>query len=301
MTQPSRAGFTLIELLVVIAIVAVLTGLLLPAVQQVREAAARTGCRNNLKQIGLALHAYHDARGTLPAGFVCNVTTNVFDTRPGWAWSALLLPYLEQKALTDTLDFARPIEEAVNANRRTVLPVYTCPSDRSTGEFDVMDHTTAIITRAATTSYAANFGTGGEIGEQPDSSNGAFFRNSAIRLDEVTDGTSTTFAVGERAALFARTSWAGAVYRGWVWTTPNSPVVGAYIEEAGTQALAGVRRTLLNSEYSVPYDFFSPHRLAVHFAFADGAVRPISVGTPIMVLQALATRADGDSSDEVTP
>src|SRR5262245_63981028 len=110
MRCPSRRGFTLIELLVVIAIIAVLIGLLLPAVQQVREAAARLQCKNNLKQIGVAFHNYHAAFGLFPPGFLSgSAVTDGEGTGPGWGWGAYLLPYLEQDNLFRRIDFTRDI------------------------------------------------------------------------------------------------------------------------------------------------------------------------------------------------
>src|ERR1700689_3836689 len=130
----NRRGFTLIELLVVIAIIAVLTGLLLPAVQKVREAAARGKCTNNLKQIGLALHSYHDANLVFPSGYVDGNTnpssTPDNDVGPGWGWAAYLLPYLEQGDLFNQINFNVGVGVGVNTQvSMTQLAVYQCPSD----------------------------------------------------------------------------------------------------------------------------------------------------------------------------
>src|SRR5499427_5570591 len=109
-------AFTLIELLVVIAIIAILIGLLLPAVQKVREAAARVKCANNLKQIGLALHNYHDANQSFPPGINAPLISGWSETgSPGWGWAAYLLPYIEQRNLFGTIKFDRSITDPVNA------------------------------------------------------------------------------------------------------------------------------------------------------------------------------------------
>src|SRR5262249_31272879 len=120
-----RQGFTLIELLVVIAIIAILIGLLLPAIQKVREAANRAQCQNNLKQIGEACHNYHRNRKAFPPGYYA--TAAYPDTTPGWGWAAFLLPYVEQGPLAAQIDFNQPVEKS--AAIQTVLQLYLCPSD----------------------------------------------------------------------------------------------------------------------------------------------------------------------------
>lgn len=294
----SRKGFTLIELLVVIAIVALLIGLLLPAVQKVRESANRMSCQNNLKQIGLAMHNYHDTLGSFPSGYLCRVQPDPIQTSPGWGWASLVLPYVEQENLGRAIQFRLPVEDAANLTARTTpLRLFTCPSDRSTGVFRILDEDGRPLAEAATNSYAACFGAGGEIGEDPDGGNGLFFRNSRIRFADVTDGSSNTIAVGERAAAFTQAAWAGAVSGGTTRITPRAPVFSTAVEEAPTQTLAHTGSHTLNDPYADPDDFFSPHAGVGMFLFGDGSVRPVRAGVELPVLKALSTRAGQEIVD----
>lgn len=295
--SPGRFGFTLIELLVVIAIIAALIGLLLPAVQKVREAAARTQCSNNLHQIGLALHNYHDSQGSFPAGFVCTQPQADPDyTSPGWGWAALILPFIEQGNLSRQIDFALPIEAPSNLAARTmILKLYVCPSDRDTGVFTVESKSGAALAEAATNSYAACHGVGIDLDEELDDFNGMFSRNSRVRFNDVTDGTSNTIAIGERGAFFTQTPWAGAVSFGSTRITPNAPVINRNaIEDAPTQTLAHIDVEMINDPRGDEEDFFSPHTGVAMFLFVDGSVHSISTALSLQTLQALSTRDGGE-------
>ncbi len=296
-----RWGFTLIELLVVIAIIAVLMGLLLPAVQKVREAASRASCQNNLHQLGLALHNYHDSQGSFPSGYLCSQPqANPDYTSPGWGWAALLLPFIEQGNLGRQINFALPIEDPSNLAARTVqIKLYVCPSDRSTGVFTIYDKNNVALTQAATNSYAACHGVGIDLDEELDDFNGMFSRNSHVRFADVTDGTSNTIAIGERGAFFTRASWAGAVSFGTTRITPGAPVNNLnVIEDAPTQVLAHIDVEMINDPRGDPEDFFTPHTGVAMFLFADGSAHSINTRISLQLLQALSTR---DGNEVVNP
>jgi prepilin-type N-terminal cleavage/methylation domain-containing protein len=318
----TRRAFTLIELLVVIAIIGVLLGLLLPAVQKAREAANRAHCQNNLKQIGIAMFLYADTQGSLPAGYIyqstavaLNVTqgfgvhSRKFDrppppvsspdpNSPGWGWAALILDGIEQSNLAHQINYSLPVESPSGLlARTTVLSLYTCPSDINTGVFTVQAGNNSSLAAAATNSYAACYGSGGLLNTDPDHGNGAFSRNSHTRVTDITDGTSSTMLVGERAALFARGPWAGVMTGGTIRTTPGAPVYSSLYELAPAMVMARVGTKALNSPYSEPYDFFSPHGPVGHFLFADGSVHLLSSATDLTILQGLATISGGEVVD----
>ena len=332
----SRKGFSLIELLVVIAIMSILIALLVPAVQKVRESASQTQCKNNLKQMGLALHSYHETRKVLPPGYVYTPFLRPppgstdppppdpsprrdsgrprpgFDrppprpaqfvplpNYPGWGWAAYLLPYIEMENLAKTIDFSMPIEIYNHLEIRTrKIGLYTCPSDVNVGVFTVLaEFADMPLGQAHTNSYAASFGALGLLNTEPEISNGLFFRNSRIRFAEITDGLGNTIAIGERGAVLAQSPWVGVFTGGTLRTSPGAPVYTSIVELAPTLALARVGKKHLNDPFCEPYDFFSPHSGIVHFAFADGTVRALAGNIEPAVLQALATRAEGETID----
>ena len=189
-------AFTLVELLVVIAIIGVLVGLLLPAVQAAREAARRTACQNNLRQIGLALCTFHDVKGSLPVGCIDKRHT-ANPSGKQLSWSASVLPYLEQTALWEQIDFLSAYDSSKNAPAAvTSLSVYLCPSTvRMAGDREgsfVVPATSAEQALAAI-DYGGNYG----AAFVSPSANGVFLYNRSITLREITDGASWTLAVAE--------------------------------------------------------------------------------------------------------
>ncbi len=178
-----RQGFTLIELLVVIAIIGILIGLLLPAVQAVRESARKISCQNNLKQVGLALHSYHNVHASLPTGCIEWRGWNSPPTHRQYAWSAMLLPFIEQQSLHEQIDFNIPFDSPQNAEAAaTRISIYECPTAPSR-ELE-----------RGQTDY------GGLFGERLVDSNpatGLFLYEVAIPFKDIKDGLSYTLAVAE--------------------------------------------------------------------------------------------------------
>jgi prepilin-type N-terminal cleavage/methylation domain-containing protein/prepilin-type processing-associated H-X9-DG protein len=322
-----RRGFTLIELLVVITIIAVLIGLLLPAVQKVREAAARSQCVNSLKQIGLALHNYHDTFKYFPPGYVDGNTdpnsTPDNDVGPGWGWASFLLPYVEQGNLYTQVNFKQPVGSGVNAAvSQQPLAVFQCPSDPLQQAFPVYDSSFANpVATLAHGNYVGcsgweecfsgaggnpqeGSGTDGLSGGYGQAGVGVFYRNSRIRAAQVTDGLSNTIFVGERSGNHAPSTWTGAVPGGrcpaWMATQPPAPYApppGPAYDNADfgeALVLAHCNATHLpNADFPIfdPDVFYSMHPGGANFLFGDGSVHFLGGGINPATYQALATIA----------
>jgi len=299
--SPRRRGFTLIELLVVIAIIAILIALLLPAVQQAREAARRTQCRNNLKQIGLALHNYHDAHGIFPpASIYTYPNRGGGDVASNYTWIAMILPYLDQAPLYNSINFQQPLFNQTASNGEpiysTLISSMLCPSD--TGYGAANPHNIGWSNYAGSEGYDWHQRPGHRLV-------GMFEILTPIRVRDVQDGTSNTIAVGEVTAHgytggAIRTSGTGEPRRGnsgvfrSLLMAPHSSSdvnVGPLLDPEGNQRGAGsgagfwwkasphaFQATYLaawgpNAQWHGPS---SPHTGGAHFLLADGAVRFIT-------------------------
>ena len=299
-----RHGFTLIELLVVIAIIAVLVGLLLPAVQQAREAARRTQCKNNLKQIGLALHSYHDTFNTLPMGYCSALpySDGSTDTANGWGWSTMILPYLDQGPLYNQFNFSQPIPNF--AGIKTTIKAYLCPSDITPGgPIAITNPAGTTLTTAAVSSYAAMCG-GDETGTSDITGLGAFYRNSRVRLADISDGTTHTILITERATCISRGIWAGAINNGLVKAGPNNRASQTATEPAACLVLmhAHLNNVTIDADGGLD-DSSSLHTGGSFVLSADGSVHfvrdipthpPTGYTSDSLIYQAMATIGQGE-------
>jgi len=300
-----RRAFTLIELLVVIAIIAILIGLLLPAVQKVREAAARIQCANNLKQMGLALHGYHDANGALPQGN--SVYTSAYPYEGSWSWMAYILPYLEQD------NVSRQAKQFANSGGSNwyswynpacpqIQKMFVCPADgRGVQKYPGPP---AGIQDQALTTYLGNSGT------TATSFDGTLYQSSRVRLTDITDGTSNTILVGERPPnsnlefgwWFAAYGYDGRGNGDCVMTSndvaianyfianysgsPNQPCNGSAAQKIGLQP----GRPQIGCDAA---HYWSFHTAGAQFLLSDGSVRMISYSNN-NIIPALSTRAGGE-------
>lgn len=292
--ESSSTGFTLIELLVVIAIIAVLIGMLIPAVQQAREAARRTQCKSQLRQIGLAIHNYHDIFQAIPPGWI-GVTSNQVDIQGtnGWSWAARLLPHLEQTALYNSIDFNSPVGSPTNSAPRTrPLAIFRCPSDIGPQSWTINTAGTSTpLTVVSSASYSGVFGND-EIEEcdglavgAPCGSDGLFFLNSLVRFADITDGLSNTLMVGERLTR---------PNHGWLytWTGVISGGENPIVRILGDTDITP-NRDLIHMD-----EFASDHTGGAQFVMGDGAVRFISNSIDLNLYRSLASRAGGEPAGE---
>ncbi len=309
-TPPRRVGFTLIELLLVVAIIAILLGLLLPAVQQARETARRSSCKSNLKRIGVALHTFHDVHDRLPPGAAYGVrdvtapVANAAYDRRSFTWAAYLLPYLEHadvhrqvavelalgqrldgrqicEAVTDADDSTRMFtDHDVRDALRIDLPMLRCPSG--------LGPMRAESTRIGLIHYA---GTLGEVGDGEKSwPHQAFFPldGHVVRMSDVEDGLSHTLAVGEANNRHSRGDSvpydAGDDFAPRLFQDQN---------EQWTNACRWVRfdRRMNSARNEV---FRSTHDGGVQFLFGDGAVRFLSDRMSLTTYAALGSRDNGE-------
>jgi prepilin-type N-terminal cleavage/methylation domain-containing protein/prepilin-type processing-associated H-X9-DG protein len=340
----TRSAFTLIELLVVLAILGVLMGLLVPAVQKVREAAARLGCANNLKQLGLALHHYHLDNDSFPPGMY--MTSELSDA---WATGyTYLLPYLEQENLQRKYDFASPWYLPPNYEAVGIeVKLFYCPSNRSRGTIDLApiqaQWGVAMPPRAAACDYAFCKGANGGLSDNafriPGEARGVFDVSSStgalytMRFAGITDGTSTTFAMGDAAggsplylvadlahpdqpAVDPFTGQPDRLDQSWSAAglgDPNHPWYGSVFAVTAQYGLApDPRDESMNRRPATPTaasndhtgnnrngrdhvsGFRSNHPGGCNFLFCDGGVRFVSQAIAPATYRALSTCAGGE-------
>jgi len=289
-----RSAFTLIELLVVIAIIAILIALLVPAVQKVRESAARTQCQNNMKQIGVALHGYHDMYKHLaPSEFHNNGTNPV-----RWGWIPKILCFIEQDSIYHQLDFSIHSWQGNNYNLlKEKMPLFLCPANpfaEVIREEENFAGPTWILSQADYASNAGDYKNATGVGASPDYGNVSYASpvlrgvmgrwGWAAKFVEITDGLSNTMLVGECIGAFCITQNLASQS----WGTTAHPI--NYMNDTFPTNLP----TQANPRWDESIGFRSFHPGGANFLLCDGSVRFISEGIDMVTYRALASRANGE-------
>ena len=288
----SRNAFTLVELLVVIAIIGILIGMLLPAVQQVREAARRTDCGNKIRQQGLALMNYESAHKVLPPGWTTDDPNDPL-AEPGWGWSAHILPFMEANNVYELIDFDVAIDDhSHEVPIQAHLEVFLCPSDDAPDLFNLDEHVDhggdhfvwhdtdgdehgeLLVGRS---NYSGVFGST-EIEDSPLLGNGTFYANSETELRDFRDGQSNTIIVGERSNDLGPISWVG--------------VVGE-VDEPFARIVA-VTDHSPNDDHGHFEDFRSSHPQGINVVLGDGSTHFVNENISEEVFQALGTKRGGE-------
>ncbi|MEN6495153.1 MAG: DUF1559 domain-containing protein [Thermoguttaceae bacterium] len=289
MAKRESKGFTLVELLVVIAIIGILIALLLPAVQAAREAARRTQCNNNLKQIGLALHNYHDTFGVFPPGCISSGTNppNGGNAVSGWVF---ILPFMEMENLHRLWDFRYSYDAAENnAAKKVPVDGYFCPSKPRPEKAS---------SSVAYGDYALSAGTGHTNSGSVYYRKGMFSQNSVCRFGDILDGTSNTIAVGEKRTVQS-TSLVSPQYRwGWHSTRNMCYPVNIDVVPNATFTFYLDNGTTVSGTSAAWNDYWanfgSDHPGGVQFLAADGSVHFVSETIEFSLYQHLGDKADGN-------
>lgn len=303
----TRKAFTLVELLVVIAIIAILIALLIPAVQKIREAAARTKCANNLKQLALAVHAYHDAYKKVPPSGKDNVYNwNTNKAEAGdqtWSWIARVLPYIEQAQLARTYDIPNSTMASAEAGMAAVIPLLLCPTAPpwENPSTDWINTGWSAVSMGLTNYRGVSGSNWGKNGGSSfttafplsdpiygldglDAGNGIFYRTSGrrtLRLNMITDGTSNTFMIGESYHTIDKHT-GGWPMSNYVHGTCAIPL--NYPDSSSTY-----------THWQDRYSFHSMHPGGANFALADGSVRFIDESIDLDTYRAMSTIRNGET------
>lgn len=307
-------GFTLIELLVVIAIIAVLIALLLPAVQQAREAARRSQCKNNLKQLGLAMHNYHDVTNKLPMAYSAMFATPAVSVNSTAAcWLRYLLPYIEQAAIYNKWNESIGYTSGTNlALVRTRIPMMQCPSDTAVPSYQNIPPYNYLVNLGNTNAASQNGINGADYSAgpfkiaSPSSPAGSRLPGYATNFRDITDGASNTMMLGEIRTGTVRASVPNAVdgdFRGLTWISfqagytgnlpPNTPIQDGMSQFCVTDPndyLPCVGVSSGNDRLSMR----SRHIGGAHTVLCDGAVKFISNSIDLSVIRALSTMSGGE-------